>query len=247
MHALMVIAEMGAGGAETVVADLASHLVGQRHEVTVASSGGFRADELAGRGVRTLAVPLRDPGPAPLARSALTLRRHVRRAPVDVVHAHNVRATLAAHLATRWARWPGPGRRPPLVTTVHGLAEEDYARAARVLDRCADLVVAVSDDVAARLTAAGLPEGRLRVVENATPEPRLPDRAAARAALGLDPRLPVALCVARLEEPKRHDLLVEAWAHVPAPALLLVAGDGSRRADLEARVAAAGKIGRAHV
>ncbi|MCW2842966.1 MAG: hypothetical protein JWN22_882 [Nocardioides sp.] len=239
MRALTVIAEMGTGGAETVVADLAQHLLTRGHHVTLASSGGFRADELAGHGVRTLDVPLRAPGPAGLARSALRLRGDVRRRPVDVVHAHNVRATLAAHVGTRW-----PRRRPPLLSTVHGLSDEDYGRAAPVLNRCADLVVAVSADVGERLTAAGLERDRLHVVENACrPVPAF-DRARARRELGLGPDQPVVLCLARLIAPKRHDLLVAAWQRLPADAVLLVAGDGPRRADIERQVAAAGLEGR---
>ena len=90
-----------------------------------------------------------------------------RRRPVDVVHAHNVRASLAAHLGTR----AGRRSRPPLVTTVHGLADGDYARAARLL-AVSDLVVAVSDDVAERLTAGGLdPAG---CASSRTPYPRRP-------------------------------------------------------------------------
>jgi glycosyltransferase involved in cell wall biosynthesis len=229
MRALTVIAEMGSGGAETVVADLAGHLVERGHEVGVASSGGWRADELAREGIDTLDVPLRAPGPASVLRTAARLRREVGRRPVDLVHAHNVRASVAAHLGTRGA---------PMLTTVHGLADADYARAARLLRR-SDLVVAVSQDVADRLADAGLEGERIRVVENAVPTPPVPDRAAARSALGLPRDLPVVLCVARLAAPKRVDLLLDAWPDVPA-ALLLVAGDGPDRPDLERRTTVAG-------
>jgi glycosyltransferase involved in cell wall biosynthesis len=44
------------------------------------------------------------------------------------------------------------------------------------------------------------------------------------------------LAVSRLEKVKRIDLAIEAFAHVPAPLRLLVAGEGSVRADLEARI-----------
>nr|WP_246416583.1 glycosyltransferase [Nocardioides luti] len=232
---LTVIAELGSGGAETVVDDLARHALAGGDLVDLASDGGWRADELAREGAALVRLPLRSSDPADLARSVLRLRRHVRQAPPDVVHAHNVRATLAAHLGTRW-----PRRRPPLVTTVHGLDAGDYPRAARVLQRCADRVVAVSDDVAERLRAAGLPDDRLVVIENAVPAPVLPAPAVARAALGLPADAPVGLCVARLEAPKRHDLLVEAWRTLPDDAVLLVAGEGSGRAALERQVAAAG-------
>jgi glycosyltransferase involved in cell wall biosynthesis len=226
MRALTVIAEMGSGGAETVVADLAGHLVERGHEVGVASSGGWRADDLARDGIRTLEVPLRAPGPVTVLRAAARLRREVARRPVDLVHAHNVRASVAARLGTR----------APLVTTVHGLADADYPRAARLLRR-SDLVVAVSQDVADRLTTAGLPEQQLRVIENAVADAGDVDRATARRELGLEPDRPVVLCVARLAAPKRVDLLLDAWPALGTQALLLVAGDGPDRPALERRAA----------
>ena len=233
MRALTVIAEMGTGGAESVVADLAGHLVATGHEACVASDGGWRAEALAADGVTTLAVPLRASGPTQLARAVARLRRETAARPVDVVHAHNVRASLAAHLGTR----AGRRSRPPLVTTVHGLADVDYARAARLL-ATSDLVVAVSGDVAERLTAGGLEPTRLCVIENAVPPP-IDDpavRAEVRAELGLPPDSHVVLCVARLATPKRIDLLLEAWADVP-DATLLLAGDGADRAALEGQAA----------
>lgn len=243
----MVIAEMGSGGAEAVVADLAADRIQRGDQVAVASDRGWRTADVAGRGADLVPVPLRRPGAPALARSVARLARCLRRRPADLLHTHNVRATAAASLAQRAA-----GRRAPLVTTVHGLAPADYPRAARLLRGCADVVVAVSDDVADRLRDGGLPADRLRVVENAAPALRLPGRAAARAALGLPEEAPVAVSVARLVAPKRHDLLVDAWARLPhrstgagagagvgAP-LLLLAGDGAGRADLERRIEAAG-------
>lgn len=237
MRALTVIAEMGAGGAESVVADLAGHLVATGHEACVASNGGWRADALSADGVATLAVPLRASGPARLGCAVARLRREASVRPVDVVHAHNVRASVAAHLGTR----AGRRSRPPLVTTVHGLADGDYARAAKVLV-VSDLVVAVSDDVAERLAAGGLDEARLRVVENAVPPAPTSHgvRDEVRRELDLDPSSPVALCVARLATPKRIDLLLEAWADVP-DAVLLVAGDGADRDALVRRASGLGE------
>lgn len=229
MRVLSVIAEMGTGGAESVTADLAAHLAGAGHDVCVASSGGWRADALARDGVATLDLPLATRGAGGLLRAAARLRHAARVRPVDVVHAHNVRASLAAHLGTRWGR----RGRPPLVTTVHGLADSDYPRAARVL-ATSDVVVAVSGDVADRLARAGLDRGRTTVVENAVPPPSsvTDQRAAVRAELGVGG--PLVLCVARLAPPKRVDLLLDAWPGVPA-ATLVVVGDGPDRAALERR------------
>jgi glycosyltransferase involved in cell wall biosynthesis len=235
MRTLMVIAELGSGGAETMVDDLARGLTAHGDEVTVVSNGGWRADQLAADGIATLEVPLRSPGVPSLLRAALAIRQEVRRNPVDVVHAHNIRATLAARLGTFRRR-----DRPYVVCTVHGLAEADYATAVRLLRACADVVVAVSEDVEDRLLAAGLDSDRLLVVESATRTLTMIDRATARHELGLAPDRPTVLCLARLAKPKRHDLVLEAWPDVPGDALLLLAGEGPERPALERQVAAAG-------
>lgn len=234
MRTLSVIAEMGSGGAERVVAELAGRLAGAGHETAVASSGGWRAEQLREQGVRLVGVPLRDGGPAAFARSVRRLRRELGERPVDLVHTHNVRATVAV-AATRRAR--------PVLTTVHGLAVADYPRAARLLRRCSDAVVAVSDDVARRLTEGGLPADRIEVIENAVASPASADGPTVRAELGIAPDRPVVLCVARLAPPKRVDLLLDAWAAVSG-AVLLVAGSGPDQQDLERR---AGELADVHL
>ena len=225
MRTLSVIAEMGSGGAETVVADLTRRWVEAGHRTAVASSGGWRADRLREEGVRVVGVPLGSRGPVALARSTWRLRRELHAHPVDLVHTHNVRATVAA---------AATGRAPRVLTTVHGLAEDDYPRAARLLGRSTDTVVAVSDDVAARLVAGGLPAARVVVVENAVPVPERADGSAVRAELGIGAHTPLVLCVARLAAPKRVDLLLEAWAGVPGAARA-IAGDGPDRPALARR------------
>lgn len=249
MRVLVTIAEMGPGGAETLVAEMAAHLAAEGHQVSLASSGGFREREVAGiGGVDTLRVPLRRDTALDRARSVVRLAAHAQRLRPDLVHAHNVRATLVARMAT----YPAGG--PPVLSTVHGLPPQSYPRAVGVLNRCADHVVAVSDSVADDLVAAGLDPQRLSVIENAVrvaPAARAGDRVAARRDLGLPEGGPVVLCLARLAGPKRQDLLVEAWAerraqhgdgraHGEALGTLLLVGEGPHRRALEQQVADAG-------
>ena len=65
------------------------------------------------------------------------------------------------------------------------------------------------------------------------------DRAEARQLLALDDETPVALCIARMEPQKRHDVLLDAWARLDYGCLLL-AGDGSRRPQLQAQAESLG-------
>lgn len=65
-------------------------------------------------------------------------------------------------------------------------------------------------------------------------------RAAARRRLGLAPDAVVALCVGKLYAGKRVGDVIDALAGLADPPVLLIAGDGEARAELEARARSAG-------
>ncbi|WP_229052993.1 glycosyltransferase [Aeromicrobium sp. Leaf350] len=231
MRILTVVPVMGVGGAEVVAATLVRAERDRGHEVLLASAGGFRADRLVADGVPHLEVPLASRRPLDLLRAVRALRRATRRpSRPDVVHAHNVKAAVVARLAV--------GRRVPVVVTVHGVPDGSWRTAGRLLTRIADAVVAVSPHVSEQLTAHGVPASRVRVVPNAVQPVARHDRAEARLALGLAEDAPVALCLARMVEQKRHDLLVAAWPEVvdrtDPSSVLIVAGDGPTRPSVEA-------------
>ncbi|MEU7790751.1 glycosyltransferase [Amycolatopsis sp. NPDC049159] len=233
MRVLHVISEMGSGGAETLVAGMAGRGEEYGWVSAVASAGGFRADALAAAGTQVFPVPLARRSEAGVLKAAWATRRAVARFRPDVVLAHNVGASLVARLAIL-------PRRRPVLTVFHGVAEDDYPAAARVLRHVSDGVVAVSPATADRLAEAGA--DRPRVIRNAVfARPPVFGRAEVRASLGVPERTPVALCLARLEPQKRHDVLLDAWAAVECDAVLWLAGDGSLRADLERRAEALGR------
>ena len=129
MRTLQVVAELGTGGAEAVVLGLAEGMASRGHRTWVASDRGWRVPLVADvPGVDHVRVPLAPRGPVAVAASAARLLAWAPGRPVDLVHAHNIRATLAAHPVAR-------ARRVPLVTTVHGLGAQDYRRAVRALQR----------------------------------------------------------------------------------------------------------------
>lgn len=233
MRVLLVIAEMGVGGAERVVAQLARGLGERGDEVVVAAAPGDFDRLLAGSGCER--VKIAGPGRAPrdLARAVAATRKAIAARRPDVIHAHNVKATAIAAAARAFA----PGR-PPLLASFHGVAHAEDRRAALLL-RSAALVACVSRDVGKRLAAAGFPSGRLRYVRNAV-EPPHPPSAARLAALdrglGLEAGAPVVSIVGRLVPPKAHERFIAAAAliaeRVPECRFLVV-GDGPRRAELE--------------
>ena len=223
MRVLHVISEMGAGGAEAVVAGMVRAGGDFGWESGVASGGGHRAEALRAQGFSTFDVPVPRRRLGGVLRAVSAVRSAVRSYSPDVVLAHNVSASLVSRLAVRGV---------PVANVFHGVAETDLGGAARILRRTSRAVVAVSEASADRLRASGL---TVEVIPNAVfAEPPRVDRASIRGVLGIGPDVPVALCPARLEPQKRHDVLLEAWAMV-AGAVLLLAGDGSLRTDLEHR------------
>ncbi|MEV5000385.1 glycosyltransferase family 4 protein [Nocardioides sp. LML1-1-1.1] len=226
MRVLTVIAALGAGGAEAVAVELALAAAADGHEVRVASSPGFRVGRLREAGVEH--VPLRLVGRRPTDLLASVRRLRALPAP-DLVHAHNPKAALVARLAV--------GPRVPVLTTLHGVGATEAGHAARILRRTSDRVVVVSPHLREQLTRWGFPAERIEVVANTIePLPSYP-RPVARAELGLPADDPVALCLARMVDQKRHDLLVEAWAAARVPGTLLLAGSGPNESRTAAAVA----------
>ncbi|MDX3662233.1 glycosyltransferase [Streptomyces sp. ID05-26A] len=223
MRVLHVISEMGAGGAEALVSGMALAGGDVGWESAVASGGGFRVESLRAASVPVFDVPVARRSPLGVVRATWAVRAAVRSFRPDVVLAHNVSASLVARLASR----------RPVVTVFHGVAEADVPGAVRVLRRVSSTVVTVASAARTRLLDAGLDSV---VIPNAVfPSVPSADRATVRARLGTPATVPVALCPARLEPQKRHDVLLAAWAQIPGDCELWLAGDGSLRAELEER------------
>lgn len=217
-------------------------------------------------------------GPAPdappsvvaVADHTATLRRRIsayRRAAAalagstDVVDAHFALLATPTVVTTRL-------RRLPLVVHFHGpwAAEAAVAgdrrrvrgllrhRWERVLYRRADAVVVLSSAFAALVTDRyGVDPQRVRVIAPGVDLDRFtPGGGTARRRSGVGADAPLAVCVRRLVPRMGIDVLLQAWTSVPAPARLVIVGDGPERADLEAlatrlgiddRVAFTGRVG----
>lgn len=173
--------------------------------------------------------------------TARRLAGAVHRFEPDLVHAQNVKSSVTARAAALAAR---PHRRPSVLATFHGVPPIEYRRAARLL-RAADHTACVSADLRESIVAAGLGEPRTSLVRNAiTPARELGERARAELDLELDIEgAPVVAIVGRLVEQKAHERFVVAARRIAdelPEAVFLVLGDGPRRAEIEALVAAAG-------
>lgn len=168
--------------------------------------------------------------PLPLARrgrfaNAAALRRLLAAYPVDLVDAHGARDRAAF-------TWLGlTGRLPvPAIFT-----RRSWPRTVRVENwlagRVAARVVALSEPVAARLAATGIPRGKLRVIPNGVLLDRLDrpvheaERAAWRERIGGDPGRRTIAIVAR---PKDQWVVLRALPLLRTPVRLVLTGlDGA--------------------
>jgi glycosyltransferase involved in cell wall biosynthesis len=170
------------------------------------------------------ALPLVERRSRRLPRAAWALRAAVRGWRPDVVHAHNPTMGLLAAAATR----RGSGR--PALVSVHGVPDEDYRRAARILRLAGVHVVACGTGVASGLAEHGLDAET--IVNGIAPAPAPADRAALEREWGLPPGAPLLVAAGRLVPQKNHDLALRALAGV-ADARLAVLGEGPLAEELE--------------
>jgi glycosyltransferase involved in cell wall biosynthesis len=222
MRILYVIQELQLGGAERVVATLQRAMVDRGHEAAAAAAWGPLVSELQGPHFE---LPRLNRRVHRVPAAALTLGKAIRAFRPDVVHCHNPGMAAIGGLATR------RGRRVAALTSVHGVVDNDYTAAARVLRLAGLPVVACGRTVAAALERNGV---RLRatVVNGISPAPVAADRAALEEEWQITPGRKLVVLVGRLAPGKDQTVAIRAVAGVPDAVLVLV-GDGSMRQHLE--------------
>jgi len=185
------------------------------HEVATASVPGPLAQEVGGS---HFALPLIQRRPWRIPSAAWALRSAVRDWRPDLVHAHNPGMALAASAATL------RGRTRPVLASVHGVPDEDYGRAAKVLRTSGARVVACGPGVASGLAEHGL-EVDETIVNGISPAPPAADRAALEREWGLPSGAPLVVAAGRLVPQKNHLLALAALARLPG-VNLAVLGEG---------------------
>lgn len=230
MRVLHVLAPAPYGGLESVVQSLAHGLQQRSIDVHIAavitpdhnaeSHPFLQACRNAGATVHTIRLP----GRAYLQERAAIAELCARLQPA-VVHTHGYRADLIAASAARAA-----GR--PTVTTVHGFTgggwrNRLYEHVQRRAFRSFDAVIAVSRKLHEQLSASGVSEQRLHVIQNAWAGAATAlDRTAARTRLGLQQNVLWIGWVGRLSHEKGPDVLLDAMPSLPDTVHCAFVGDG---------------------
>jgi len=258
-----------AGGAERVLWEQATRLAARGHHVRVLARApdGARAPRVeAAPAVEHVPVDRRSPlaffRTAVLGARAAGARLIAARRP-DVLHVHQ---PVAGHAVLRAASArgipvlytflsPAPSeyrsRRGMTPLHRHGVAGAAAVAALWLLEwsclRRATLVHVLSDFSARQLRARyGVRGARVAKIPGGADTERFrpaPDRAAARAALGLRPRAPLLFTVRNLEARMGLDRLLQAMARVRyfhPEAHLVIAGRGSRAEELRRLASALG-------
>jgi glycosyltransferase involved in cell wall biosynthesis len=228
MRIVLVLAT-STGGIGQHVRSLAAGLVARGDVVAVAGPTQTQ-DRFDFRAVGATVVPLDG------RQGIATLQRLLRAYPVDVVHAHGLRAGLVAGIATP--------RRLPLVVTWHNalLGRGPTRRLLMALElygaRRSSVLLGASQDLVDRARRMGARDARPGPVAAPPLAPPARTRDQVRAELHANGR-PLVLAVGRLAPQKAYDVLLDAarqWRTGTPQPLVMVAGDGPEHARLQHRI-----------
>jgi glycosyltransferase involved in cell wall biosynthesis len=217
------------GGAETAFVDtcVALHEAGETVEV-VTRANDVRLPRLVDAGIAVHTLPF---GGALDVFTPLRLSAIIKKFQPDIVQTWMARACAKT---PRWHKGAGVPRYA-VVARLGGYYKLKYFKTA-------DYFMTVTPDVKRYLVEQGVPENRIRAVNNFA-ETESVIEPIRRADFGTPENAPLLLGLGRLHESKAFDTLIRAVAKLPG-VYLWIAGEGPLRAELEKLIAGLELAGR---
>jgi glycosyltransferase involved in cell wall biosynthesis len=240
MRVMHVIEAMHQGGAESLVIEHVRHAGrGVESWVCALNRGGPALDQAAALGART-EVLRRGRGAIERAAGLGRLMSRLRELRIDVINGHNPTGALFGTIAGSLVGVP------VIVRTEHSIHyAARHSRLYRGMERWmtarSSAVICVCDAVRASHAPrfAGLETRFVTIANGIGPEPTTRARDDVRRELGIATDVPLALTVGSLTPQKAQHVLIEAMAELKrleARARLAIAGEGTLRLELEARI-----------
>lgn len=223
-----VTTSLQVGGAERVLYDLATRLDRRRFEPSVVALQpmGPVGDALQLAGVPVTALGMTSPLHAGRLARLVGLLREAR---PRVVHTHLFHANVLGRFAARMAGVPH------VVSSVHIIERERpwHPWMEAVTSPLVHVEICVGHSVRRFMAEAGVPEGKLAVIENGIDLERVARAVPTpRDEVPVPEGTPFLLTVARLHVQKGLDVLLRAAALLPRPFRWVVAGEGREHAAL---------------
>ncbi len=245
-----IVRGLGLGGTESLLATRIRYEERSGSKRTSRVINTHSEDDYFAQTIRDAGVALDDLATSSRWVSAARLwRAAARLSPDEPVVVHS--PWPAAVLKLRRALGVGG---PKIVEVAHSTR---YARASmllgRLLNRHADLCIAVSDEVASAPTTVGFPRTVVVRAGVDREEMRTWIRGAGdapqefRRELGIESEAPLVVSVGNLFPDKRHSLLIRATPRLPVNAHVVIVGDGPERPTLEAEARSLGVADRVHL
>jgi glycosyltransferase involved in cell wall biosynthesis len=241
-------AEASLGGTQKQAFRLAHELQSQGVSVSFLTKrkrrqhGNGQGAELNGK-VQIIHLPVTDFQPAWSFLFSFVIWAWINRGSFQIIHAHNAAMGVISSIVG-WIVGKKVVVKIPSLKYVEYLNGGSLSRELRrwIITRKTDRFIAVSREMLEALREAGIAPKKLALISNGIERaaPCSIDPGALRKELSAEG--PVVLFVGRLVKEKGLDRLLRAWAALPGHEgmLLLIAGDGPLREDLESQTRALG-------
>jgi len=237
MRILQIITGLRVGGAEAQVTSISKHLAERGHQVLIIYLTGPNQMVPEGSSVPAISAGMRV-GIIGVLRGIVSVVKTIKAFKPHVVHSHMIHANLLS----RFIRIVAPV--PRLINTVHGV-HESSSRLLRLGYSVTDSLASVTTFVSHQAEEAYILQKlvsrrRAMTLHNGIDVSRYyragKSRTRIRESLGIKIDHTVIIAIGRLEPEKDYPNLIEAFGLIAASrqdAILIIAGDGSLRSNLE--------------